>query len=537
MILALLLVVLLGEVYRRTRRRVRALLPLLPPAWRALRAQLGDSARGIARWEWWGIAAITLLALLVRVMYLGQPMRYDESATWLDYASRPIAQGLSDYRFPNNHLLHTLLVHVSASLFGDAPWALRLPAFLAGVVLVPLTWALARTLHTRMSACGAAGLAAVSTTLVLYSTNARGYSILCCLTVALALLATRVLRADNPATWTAMAAIAALGVWTIPIMLYPAGAIGTWLWLEARAGDASIDAGAMRSRLGWTGLGALCLTALLYLPVVARTGLALVVGNRFVRPQSRGEFFAQLPAFLSDVARDFARGWPAWLAVLVGAGIVVELTRRRRRHRVPLLVAMVGWSVLLLVVNGRIPYVRVWMFLLPVVLGTAAAGIERAIGLTLVRRSPRVRMTVAVVALAAITFLAGVGMVQRHAVERANDTGTLRDGAAIAALLADSAGARDHVVASAPADLPLAYHLTRRVGTANLLRATPDSSQRLWIVASDIDQQREDSLVHMAEIVTADFSAPRLVRRFSDSRVYVRLRTRAGCALDPAACR
>jgi hypothetical protein len=128
-------------------------------------------------------------------------------------------------------------------------------------------------------------------------------------------------------------------------------------------------------------------------------------------------------------------------------------------------------------------------------------------------------------------------MMQRDAVGRADDTGTLRDGAAIAALLADSAGARDHVVASAPADLPLAYHLTRRMGTANLLRATPDSSERLWIVASDIEQQREDSLVRMAEIVTADFSAPRLVRRFSESRVYVRNRTRAGCALDPAACR
>lgn len=537
MILALLLVVLLGEVYRRTRHRLRALLPSLPAGWRVLRALLGDAARRVAPWEWGGVAAMTLLGLFVRLRYLDQPMRYDESATWLDYASRPVARGLSDYRFPNNHLLHTLLVHVSASLFGDAPWALRLPAFVAGVALVPLTWALARALHGRVAALGASGLAAVSTTLILYSTNARGYTLLCCLTAILALLATRELGADNPAVWVAIAVLAALGAWTIPIMLYPAGAVGLWLWLEARAGDASIDGGAMRSRLGWTALGALCLSAVLYLPVVAGTGLTLVVGNRFVRPQSRGEFFAQLPAFLGTVARDFTRGWPMWLAVLVGAGVIVELTRRTRRHRVPLVVALMGWSALLLVVNGRIPYVRVWMFMLPFVLGAATAGIERLVRLTLAGVPARVRRPAAVALFAGLTLAAAVSTIQRDAVASASDTGTLRDGEAIAELLADSAAARDRAIASAPVDLPLAYHLTRRVGHATLLRATPDSAQRLWIIASDVEHQSEDSLVRAAEIVTADFSAPRLVRRFHEARVYVRTRTRVGCALDPVACR
>src|SRR5689334_17814838 len=114
MVLALLLVVLLGEVYRRTRRRLHALLPTLPPAWRLLRRDLADATRRVAWWEWAGLGAATALGLALRLRYLGQPMRYDESATWLDYASRPLVRGLADYRFPNNHLLHTLLVHVSA---------------------------------------------------------------------------------------------------------------------------------------------------------------------------------------------------------------------------------------------------------------------------------------------------------------------------------------------------------------------------------------------------------------------------------------
>ena len=219
MFLALLVVLALAETYRRSRHRVRAARREMPGAWRALRRDIADALRRVARWEWVGLSLITALAIVLRVRELSQPIRYDEAATWLDSASQPLARALSDYRFPNNHLFHTLLVHISAATFGSAPWALRLPAFAAGVVVVPLTWALGRALHSRASALGAAGLAATSTTLVLYSTNARGYTMLVCLTIVLALLATRVVRDDNVATWTMMAIVAALGAWTIPTML------------------------------------------------------------------------------------------------------------------------------------------------------------------------------------------------------------------------------------------------------------------------------------------------------------------------------
>ena len=539
MFLALLVVLLLGEVWRRSRHRLRALLPTMPDAWRALRMDVRIALARVAAWEWIGLIIVTTLAIVLRARELSQPIRYDEAATWLDYASQPLGRALSDYRFPNNHLFHTLLVHLSAALFGDAPWALRLPAFVAGIALVPLTWALARALYSREAALGAAGLTAASATLVLYSTNARGYTILGCLTIALALLATRQLRADNPAGWAAMAVVAALGAWTIPTMLYPAGAIGLWLWLEARAGDAAIDAKTMRSRLRWTGMAALCLAAALYLPVIARTGIALLVGNRFVRPQSRSVFFAQLPAFLRDVGTDFTRGWGPWLSALLAAGLVVALfaSRRNARHRAPMLGTMVLWSLALLVVNGRLPYIRVWMFLLPFALATAAAGTERMTRIAFARAATRTRRLATMTVLGALTAWASVALIRSDIVRRAEDTGTLRDGSAIAEFLADNAQPRDRVIASAPSDLPLAYHLRAEIGNADLLRATPDSAQRLWVVVNATTGQSEGQLVDAAEIVTSDFSAPLAARRFPDATMYLRRRQRPGCVLDPSVCR
>src|ERR1043166_4190289 len=62
------------------------------------------------------VTILTLLGAALRAMYLAQPMRYDESVTYLDYASQPWATALGSYTYPNNHVLHTALVKVATGL-------------------------------------------------------------------------------------------------------------------------------------------------------------------------------------------------------------------------------------------------------------------------------------------------------------------------------------------------------------------------------------------------------------------------------------
>jgi 4-amino-4-deoxy-L-arabinose transferase-like glycosyltransferase len=72
-------------------------------------------------------------------------------------------------------VLHTLLVWITTRA-GDALWIARLPAFLAGVAIIPATWlAVARIDPARRLL--AAALAAGATPLVEYSAQARGYTI------------------------------------------------------------------------------------------------------------------------------------------------------------------------------------------------------------------------------------------------------------------------------------------------------------------------------------------------------------------------
>ena len=88
---------------------------------------------------------VAVIAVAIRAFHLNQPMRLDEARTFLDYAIRPLPDAISNYNIPNNHLLHTLLVWLSIRIFGDAEWAIRLPAFVAGVLIVPATYAATRS--------------------------------------------------------------------------------------------------------------------------------------------------------------------------------------------------------------------------------------------------------------------------------------------------------------------------------------------------------------------------------------------------------
>ncbi len=54
-------------------------------------------------------------------------MRYDEAMTYVVYASKGLATILVSYTAPNNHILHTVLVHYACALLGPSPWVTRLP--------------------------------------------------------------------------------------------------------------------------------------------------------------------------------------------------------------------------------------------------------------------------------------------------------------------------------------------------------------------------------------------------------------------------
>lgn len=322
---------------------------------------------------------ILLVGLVLRVLFLFSPIRYDEAYTFTVFAVRPTGFILSDYHVPNNHILHSLLVRASYLLFGSGLAAVRLPAFLAGVCLVPATYLLGRMLFNKVAGWIGAGLVAVSSLLVEFSTNARGYMLVTLFFVVLLGAAFYLKNHKNLAAWSLMVLAGILGMYTIPIFVYPLGMVYAWLLLTGLVGDIG-KAYTKKVFLGWlvlSGLIVVGIVLLLYTPVLATSGLEALVGNKYVSSVEESQFVGNIPARMRATWTDWNRAIPVGLSWLLAAGFLITTVFSHRicGHRIPFPLAAASWLVLILAIQRVTPWPRIWVFFLPVYLAYAGAGL------------------------------------------------------------------------------------------------------------------------------------------------------------------
>ena len=151
-------------------------------------------------WNW--LAGLTLLAAVLRAIALDQQLWYDEITTLVDSVRRPLAIIVTTYTSQNQHTLYSILARVSIVLFGEHPWALRLPAVLFGVASIPALYFYARLATSRREALLACALLTVSYHHVWFSQNARGYTAMVfwtLLTTYFFIRGARPIRAGRPA--------------------------------------------------------------------------------------------------------------------------------------------------------------------------------------------------------------------------------------------------------------------------------------------------------------------------------------------------
>lgn len=301
--------------------------------------------------------------MVVRLRFLSEPMRYDEAKVFLLFGSQPLDFSARTYDYPGNQIFHTLLQHVSVRLFGEAEWALRLPAFLAGIALIPAVYAATRAIYDRDAALLAAALTVPAAGLVVFSTNARGYALVTLAFVILLGLGTLLVERPHPAGWAVWVAVAALGAYTIPIMVYPAAVTACWLTLLALF---SLRGSRRRTVLTWLAaslVGAAALSALLYLPTFGDAG------------------WREAQPVLPDVYRKI---WESWTAGLTGvvvvallAGVIAAVLLRDRigRRRELLPASLVVLPVALLVTPHIPPFARMWLPLFPLLIIVGSGGL------------------------------------------------------------------------------------------------------------------------------------------------------------------
>jgi len=469
-----------------------------------------------SRQELFAVTWVTLLAITCRLAALRQPMRYDESVTWAYFVGRSWTTIVSQYQFPNNHVFYSLLAKATSSLAAWEPWALRLPAVLAGIAIVPLTWAVGRRFADRDSALLGAALAAASTPLILYSTNARGYSLVVMLFLCLLLQAHRMREAPTLRDYALFAALSTLGLYTIPVMFYPIAVVAVWFSLDAWTRP---DRGRRLLMLAATCLLSAVIAGVLYLPIINTAGLAALAGNKFVAPSSLFELARSLPRFVVDVATTWAEPAPALAALLI-ALLALNGMRRSAASTAPSLAwsAIVGCAIIL-VATRRAPFVRVWLFLLPLYLLAVARGVIRLTQRSVPRPASAAAEKTPWLALVVASAVAAVSL-STHAAKYSQDTGAFPSARGVVDVLATRIRASDRVLAPIPSNGPLIYYLAERgLDTASLTRPL-ERADRAFLVLDVSHGQTIQWALNSHMIDRDKFADPVLIGRSGDAQVW-----------------
>jgi hypothetical protein len=326
------------------------------------------------------VLAIMFAGAILRLRDINDSVGYDEAYTYVVFASGSLWRTISDYHLPNNHIFMSFLVNLLTHIFGNTLWIIRLPALFAGLLLIPAMYLLSKRIYSKETGLLSAILVACFPELVLYSTVARGYIFVALATVLNLGLSDYVCRYKNRFAWLLIVIFSAFGFYSIPVMLMLFGIYFTWMGLRALIGD---QIAVYQSKWeffkfwGLAGFASAVLTVLLYAPILVTDPHSLL-DNPFVKPVAWNDYF---PDTLTTRLLNTWRTWTDYIPpLIVGlgiAGIVLAIVFNRRisRPRVALHIAALLWLTAFVVLRRPNGWPRIWLFLTPLFLMWAAAGI------------------------------------------------------------------------------------------------------------------------------------------------------------------
>jgi hypothetical protein len=484
-----------------------------------LRADIALEMSALRRAWWVSIACFVVVGVAIRWVFIRQPMRVDECSTYLFFMSKSLLIAVSNYPAPNNHVFHSAIGNMIVHLFGNSEIAIRSPAFISGILLIPATAILGALLYKPAVGLLAGAMVASSSYLVEYSTNARGYTLQALLLLIALPLAIHARSRSNYASAFTAGIVAAFGFWTLPTMLYPFAGICVW-WL------ASDLCGRPRSLLMLSACrlivfaGTVVIVSLvLYSPIILTRGLHALTGNEYVVALPLRSFLAGLPEMARGVRMQFFRDIPTIGAIPIGAAMVIgAFSQIRGGGDVPILFSIAFTAIIVVVAQRVTPFVRVWIFAWPLCYLAAAMGLNLA--LRYVRMSDQNALKTLFAVSLIYLGLTGALVVRNRSVMYSHETGQVLQAPALASFLHSVLRPSDQVIgANEQFDLPIQYYLKIRGHPIDVMRVEGGPvTGRAYIVTLP-NRRLEDA---MKGVTNADsLQAPKLVYAVDNANVYL----------------
>ncbi len=473
------------------------------PGWSGLRADWHTALSRLFRRSSINHKRFVFLVLAIgavlRILRINESVTYDEALTYVHYAGQSFGFLFSDYLFTSNQILYSALARISTLVFGVHAWSLRLPALVAGILVMPLCYAFARYVFNRHIAVIMLCLIAVSGPLVEYSAMARGYSLVWLFTIAALLAARHFVKSENLVSGLLIAVFTSLGMWATPDMAYPALMVYAWTLFMLVANYQSTIRRRMFKLIG-SALLACGLVFLFYAPVVVVHSLDQLLHH----PSAEVNTWTTFVNTQQDRAFDlwaYFTGTASTLLAFAGAVAVVYAAYVSVKYRF-LLFALLLATVPLVIIQHEVAPPAVWTFSLMVLhLGSA-------IGLFYLLKVVRDKLVPAftksqrtlVAGSFVLVLLGWLGIRgEGDTVER------FPEAQRAAAWLGVNVRPDDRVCVQLPWDAPVAFYLDCERKATVSLRGPITPSGRVYVLVAPSHGQTPEGVLLDNELRRADF--------------------------------
>lgn len=289
------------------------------------------------------------IGISLRLFCLNRPMRYDEAFTFLEYGKSSIGYISMNYSYPNNHILHSIILRIFTILFGDQLWIIRLPAFIGGVLALVFTFFVGRKWFGLKAGILGVALVVFSEMLIDYSVNARGYALQTALFLAVLFL---IIENNNKTgRWIVIAILNAVGFWLIPSYLFCFGII-LFIYISKH--------GLQKQLISILGLSFL-LGFILYLPVIAYMGKNALTNNPLVKVFDSMNY---LQEFIDNLILIYGHLTPG-IGIIQGIVFVLLISTSFQKKTRLLSLGVFFTIALLIAIIGKHAPPRIFLFILP----------------------------------------------------------------------------------------------------------------------------------------------------------------------------
>ncbi|MDO9530718.1 MAG: glycosyltransferase family 39 protein [Deltaproteobacteria bacterium] len=294
------------------------------------------------------------------------------------------------------------MVNILHNILGDSVWVMRLPALLAGILLIPATYLLFRKISNNFTALVSSTLVAVSSPLIEYSTNARGYSIVTFIFVISLLLIYYLSEKRNIFGWFVFIILSAIGFYTVTIYLMPFGIVILWyilIILFKKKSYVYLYDG------GIAAIITILLAIIIYLPILIVYGSSVLLSNDVFVVLL---FMSFVIGFGHMVVNNMWVFWNREVQLIIiyfitfGFIMMLAMIKYINKEMQALLISSVLWIVILLSIMRMYPLPRIWLFLIPVYLGLACVGLGYVVE-RITRHTLSIAIIVSIILLTAIS--------------------------------------------------------------------------------------------------------------------------------------